>query len=84
MLVHALITSIRTHPEPTVFLVLDGLNEVLADLVSRRPRVPVLAKNNRTKLRFVPLLHGVGLLLLVFRLSGISVKILLGRLTIDI
>lgn len=84
MSVHALVTSIRTNPEPTVLLVLDCLDEVFADLVSRRPGVTMLAHDDLAKLLLIPLVHGIALLLLFFRLSRIGVKILLGRLALYI
>ncbi len=84
MSVHALVTSIGTNPEPTVLLVLNCLNEVFADLVSRRPRVTVLAHDDLAKLLLIPLVHGIALLLLLLRLSRIGVKILLSRLALYI
>lgn len=84
MSVHALVTSIGTNPEPTVLLVLDCLDEVFADLVSRRPWVTLLAHDNLAKLLLVPLVHGIDLLLLLFRLSRIGVKILLCSLALYI
>lgn len=84
MLIHALITSIRASPEPAILLVLDCLDKVLADLVGSRPRVTVLAHHDTAQLLLVPLIHGIGLLLILLVLTRIGVKILLGRLALDI
>ena len=43
MLVHALIASVRTGPEPAVFPVLDCFDEVFADFVSRGFGIAVFA-----------------------------------------
>ena len=37
------LTSVGTHPEPTILLILDSLDEVLAHFIRRRLRVAVLA-----------------------------------------
>lgn len=87
MFVHALVASIRTNPEPTVLLVLDGLNKVLANFLGSRPRVAVLAENNFAKFLFVPFVHCVALLrllLLFLRISRIGVEILLGRFPLNV
>lgn len=73
MLVHALVASVWTCPEPTVLLVLDGLDEELAHLVCRGLRVAVLAEYDIAQLLLVPLIHVVLLLaLLLFLLLLVS------------
>lgn len=87
MLVHALVAAIRTGPEPAVLLVLDGLDEVLADLLGRRARVSMLAHNDIAQLLLVPVVYRVSLLsLLLGRLdvSRVGVKIDLGRLALHV
>jgi hypothetical protein len=63
VLVHALIASVRTCPEPSVFLVLDGCNEELANLVRCCLWIAVLAEHDLSQLIFVPVVHVVLLLL---------------------
>ena len=46
MPIHALITTVRTRPEPAVFPILDSLYEEFADLVSGCLWVSVLAEND--------------------------------------
>ena len=85
MLVHALVTSIGTSPEPTVLLVLNRLNEVLADLVRSRSRVAVLAENDLAKLLLIPVIDSILLLSLFLRrlhVSRVGVQISLGRLAL--
>lgn len=85
MLVHALITSIRTDPEPAILLVLDSLDEVLANLIGSGSRIALLAKHNLAQLLLIPVLHRICFLLLfldLLRISGIGVEILLGRLAL--
>ena len=87
VLVHALVSSIRTRPEPTIFLVLHSLDEELAHLVGGCARVSVFAENNTSKLLLVPVIHGILLLLvffLGFLITRVGVQILLGGLTFDI
>lgn len=87
MFIHAFITPIGANPEPTIFLVLDGLDEVLADLVGRRSRVPLLAKDDLAQLLLIPVLHSILLLLFLFaglRIAGIGVEILLSGLPLDV
>lgn len=86
MLVHALVTSIRTSPEPTVLLVLDSLDEVLADLIRSRARVTVLAEDDLAQLLLIPVVNRILLLRLFLgrlHVSGIGVEILLGRLALN-
>lgn len=82
MSIHALITTVWTRPEPTIFSVLDCLNEVFADFLSRRPWITMLAKHHITKLFLIPLLHSILLFNLggiVFRISRVRVQIPLSR-----
>lgn len=86
MLIHALITPIRTNPKPTILLVLDCLDEVLAHLIGRRPWVTMLAEHNAAQFLLVPVIHRIGLLLVlgIFDVARVGVKILLGRLTLNV
>lgn len=84
MLVHALISPIGASPEPTILLVLDSFDKVLADLFGGRAWVAMLAEDNAAKLLLVPLVHGIGLLLLLLGLPGVGVQILLGGLALDV
>lgn len=87
MLIHALITSIGAGPEPAILLVLDGLNEVLANLLGSRARVPMLAENNIAQLLLIPVVYGIRLLRLLLSSLGITrigVEILLGSLPLGI
>lgn len=77
--VHALVATIRTGPEPSVFLILDGLDEVLAHLLCRRTWISVLAEYHTSQLFLVPLIHSIRFLVL-FYISRICIKIFLGRL----
>lgn len=77
MLVHALIAAIRTRPKPTVFAVLDRLDEVLAHLVRRRFRVAVLGHDHLAQLLLVPVLHPIFLLPLLVRFPRVLIQILL-------
>lgn len=84
MLIHALITAIRTSPEPTILLVLDRLDKVLADLVGGCAWVSVLAHHDTAQLLLVPVVHGIGLPGFLFRLTGVSVEILLRGLALNV
>jgi len=85
VLIHALIASIRANPEPAILLVLHRLDKVLADLVGGCTRVTMLAHHDAAQLLLVPLVHGVGLLLiLLVLLTRISVEILFGRLALNV
>lgn len=46
MLIHAFVASVRTRPEPAVFSVFDGFDEVLADFVGCRFGVSVFAEDD--------------------------------------
>lgn len=87
MLILAGVTSIGTDPEPTVLLVLDRLNEELADLIGRRLRVSVLAEDDIAQLLFIPVVHRILLLILLLRglhVSRIGVQVLLSSLALHI
>jgi hypothetical protein len=87
VLIHAFVPPVRTHPEPSVFLVLDGLDEVFAHLVGGCLGVAVLAHNDFSQLRLVPVIHVVlllGLFLLFLLLvSVVCVQTPLLRLALD-
>lgn len=87
MLVHALVSSIGAAPEPAILLVLHSLDEVLAHLVGGRPRVAVFTHDNLAQCLLVPFIHGVsllGLLLGLLSITRVGVKILLGRLALNV
>lgn len=87
MLVHALITTIRTNPEPTILLVLHSLNKEFADLVGSRPWVSMFAQHDTAQLLLVPLIHSISLLSVLLAFPGITrvgVQILLGRLALNV
>lgn len=85
MAVHALVTSIRTGPEPTVLALLDSLDEELANLVGGGLGVAVLAHDDVSQLGLVPISHVVLLLLitLVVVVAGVGVQALLLALHAD-
>jgi hypothetical protein len=76
MLVKTFVSTIWTYPEPTILLVLDGLDEVLAHFVRCCLRVAVFALDHISQLFLVPLGHAVLLLclLLVFFVSVVRVQ----------
>lgn len=88
MLVHALVASIRTCPEPSVLLVLDGLDEELAHLVRCGLGVAVLAEHDIAQLLLVPIVYVVLLLALLFLflllVSAVGVQTPLLRLALHI
>ena len=65
MLVHALVTTIRTRPEPAVFSVLHRLDEELTHLICRCLWVAVFTEHHLPQLLFIPLFHAVLLLLFI-------------------
>lgn len=81
MLVHALVPAVRTGPEPAVLAHLDGLDEVLADLVRGGLGVAMLAQDNAAELLLVPVGHVVPfpplLFLLLLLLPGVGVQVAL-------
>lgn len=87
MLVHALVSTVRAHPEPSVLLVLNGLDEVFAHLVGGCLGVAVFAQHDLSQLSLVPLVHVVLLLGLLFRLlllvSAVGVQTPLFGLALD-
>lgn len=74
VLIHAFITSIWALPEPTIFLVFDCLDEEFADFVGGGLGIAMLAHDNASQLLFVPIRHGILLLLIFFILPGIRVE----------
>jgi hypothetical protein len=73
MLILALITPVRTDPEPTILAILNSLNEELAHLVRRRLLVALLTHHDRLELLLVPI--RARLLLLVLLLLGPRIRI---------
>lgn len=87
MLVHALVTSIRASPEPSILLVLYSLDKVFANLVGGCTRIAVFAEDNAAQLLLVPILHLVGLFRAVcflLRITGVGVQVLLGGLALNV
>ena len=87
MLVHTLVTSIGTSPEPSILLVLHSIDEIFANLLGGRSGVSVLAENHLAKFLFIPIIHGIlllRLLLFLFIIAGIGVEILLGSLALSV
>jgi hypothetical protein len=72
MFVKTFVSTIWTYPEPTILLVLDGLDKVLAHFVRCRLRISVFALDHIPQLLFVPLSHVV-LLLCLFLVLLVSV-----------
>ena len=66
MLIHALITAIRTRPEPSVSSILDRFDEKFAHFVGRRLGIAVFAEHHISQLLLVPLLHAILLLNRIF------------------
>lgn len=83
MFIHALISSVRTSPEPAVFLILHSLDKVFAHLVRRRLRIAVLARHHFPQLLLVPHIHRI-LFLHILLVTRILVKILLFGLPLHI
>lgn len=81
MSIHALITTIRTRPEPTIFLILHRLNEIFTHFVGRRLRIPVFTQHHISQFRLIPLINRIFLLAISssLRISRIRVQIPLGR-----
>ena len=50
MLIHTLVASVGTCPEPSILAVFDGFNEKFTHFVSRGFGVSMLAQNNLPKL----------------------------------
>lgn len=83
MLILALITSIRTDPEPAVLSVLNGLDKELAHLIRRRLLVTLLAQYHSRQLLGVPVRARLGLLLLLLLLPVIGIQVPLLRLALN-
>ena len=73
MLVFALITPVWTYPEPTIFAILDGADEVLAYLVGGGNLVSLLGQYDLPELLLVPIVRGLLFLLLLLILLGAAV-----------
>ena len=71
MLVHALVTSIWTNPEPSILAILDGLDKVLADLVGGGALVALLAQDDAPQLLLVPVGRRLRLLLVLVLLASL-------------
>ena len=86
MLVHALIASVWTHPEPSVFLVFYCLDKVLAYLIGSCLWISMLAQDHLLQLLLVPIIHGILLLFffLGFFVSSVRVQTSLLCLALDI
>jgi len=83
MLIHALISSVRTSPEPSILLILDRLDEVFAYFIRRRLRIPMLTQHHLAQLLLIPIVHAILLLVLLLLLSTICVQTLLLCLALD-
>ena len=46
MLIHAFIAAVGTRPEPAVFTLFDGVDEIFADFVGGGFRIPVFAEHD--------------------------------------
>lgn len=80
MSVHALITTIRTRPEPTIFLILNRLDEIFAHFVGRRLRIPMFTQHHISQFRLIPLINRIFFFAISsgLRISRIGVQIPLG------
>lgn len=79
MFVHALVSAIGTGPKPPVLLVLHGLDEILADLLSSGSRVTVFVQYDRPQLVLIPIIHCVIFFLFLF-IARVGIEVLLSRL----
>jgi hypothetical protein len=82
--IHALIASVRTCPEPAVFLILHSLNKVFAHLIRRGLRIAMLAHNHLPQLLLVPRIHRILFLRILLRISRVRVQILLGSFPLHV
>lgn len=46
MFIHAFVAAVRARPEPSVFTILDGVNEVFTHFIGGGFGIAVLAKNH--------------------------------------
>lgn len=87
MLIEALVSTVWTCPEPTVLLVFDGLDKVLAHFVCCGFGVSMLAQDDLSQLGLVPVIHVVLLLALLvfclFLVSAVGIQTLLLGLALD-
>lgn len=83
--IHALISSVRTRPEPAVFLILDSLDKVLAHFFRRGLWIAVLARHHFPQLLLVPRIHSILFLdILLVVVARILVEIPLFGLSLHI
>lgn len=83
MFVFAVIAAVWTHPEPTVFAVLDSLDEEFAHLVGGGLLITLLGQNDTSELLLVPVIRSLLLLLFLLFCSTIRVQIDLLGLALD-
>lgn len=84
MLIFALVAIVGADPEPSVKAVLDGLDEILADLVRGCLLVALLGENNRPQLLLIPVRRSFGPLFLLLFSPGICVQAPLVRLPVQL
>src|SRR5438034_9877024 len=77
--VHALITPIRTRPEPAVLLILHRFDKIFAHFVRCRLWIAMFAQYNSPQLFFIPFIHCIVFLVVLFSISCIRVQIFLSR-----
>ena len=77
MSVHTLVPTIWTLPEPTIFTVLDGIDEIFTYFIRRRLRVTMLGHDHLSKFLLVPVVHVLFLGPLFFAISGVLIEVLL-------
>ena len=84
VLVHALVASIWTCPEPTIFTFFNSLNEELAHFVGRGLLVAFLGEHNRFQFLLVPIFRSLRFLLSLFLLPRVLVQIFLLAFPFDV
>lgn len=85
MSIHALISTIRTRPEPTIFLILNRLNEIFAHFISRRLRITMFTQHHISQFRLIPLINRILFFAISsgLRISRVRVQIPLRRFSLD-
>lgn len=85
MLIHALVTAVWTLPEPTIFAILDRIDEVLADFIGRCLWIAVLRFDDISQFLFIPVVHRIFLLLAfaILTIPVVSVEILFLRFPLN-
>lgn len=85
MSIHALITTIRTRPEPSIFLILNRFNKVFAHFISRRLRIPMFTQHHISQFRLIPLINRILFFAISssLRISRVRVQIPLHRFPLD-